>query len=252
MVVWVLVVGLGCVSGLLVRSNQRLERELVASRSALDRTQSAAANPPSLECARRLASAPSASAPSVSASSPDEPPGADATAAEPEPAPLESLGSDIARMNLAGTFGRGDEETPEQYRARVVPIVRAALSGPREQLVSRLHSLEQDAGVTDEQHTQLEGVMRDAYQETLAFADEAIQSGQLSPYQQGWTGILSFGGGLGAIAESAQERIDEVLTPEQRETFASDGFDWAQYLGVQTPWEDLEQVPSPPPQEVAK
>ena len=48
---------------------------------------------------------------------------------------------------------------------------------------------------------------------------------------------------MGAVLEDTQQKINKVLTPEQQRSMTEAGFDWAEYLGVNAPWETL----SPPP-----
>ncbi len=145
---------------------------------------------------------------------------------------------------IQALLARGEDESADAYRARVVPLVRAALGKRRADLDSHLTALEQEAAVTSEQRAQLETVFRDVYQEAIQFGNTAVQGGQLTPDRHSWSAVLSAAGGVGAILDSGQERIDEILEPAQKEVFTSDGFDWSAYLGVHAPWEELDPPPT--------
>lgn len=143
-------------------------------------------------------------------------------------------------------LGRDAGETEDEYRARIVPLIQAGLTGPREQLDKLRRELEGKAGVTDEQRARLEAVVADVSAEALEVTNAAIQGGDLTPYERNWAGVLSFAGGMGAVLDSAQGQIGSILRPEQLEVFQSSGFEWGEYLGLQVPWEQLRPPPPAP------
>jgi hypothetical protein len=149
---------------------------------------------------------------------------------------------------IRALLGRDDGETVDDYRARMVPLIQGGLARPRQELEATRRELEELAGVSDEQRAQLKEAFDDASQEALDLTNQAIQSGDLSPYRRNWSGILSFGGGVGAVLSSVEGRIGRILTPAQLEVFSSHGFEWGEYLGVNVPWEDLDPPPPPPGQ----
>jgi hypothetical protein len=57
--------------------------------------------------------------------------------------------------------------------------------------------------------------------------------------------LLEYAGGLGTMLGEAQGQIGQVLSPDQVKTMSESGFEWAEYLGFEAPWEQLK--PPPPP-----
>ena len=149
------------------------------------------------------------------------------------------------RAEIAAFLGRSDGETPDEYRARIVPLIKAGLAKPRADVEDQRRALEAKAGVTPEQHAKLDAAFQDTYSDLLKYANGAIADGELTPYKTNVAGMLQFAGGLGAILDGTETRIGGILTPDQQRAFDDSGFEWAEYLGVQAPWEQLE--PPPPP-----
>jgi hypothetical protein len=127
-----------------------------------------------------------------------------------------------------------------------VPFIKSGLEKPRQRLEDERRRLEDMAGVSDEQREQLDKVFDDAYAEAMDLTNQAIENGDLTPYERNWGGVLTFSGGLGAILNGVQGQIGGVLTPEQADIFRGEGFEWGEYLGVRVPWEDLNPPPPPP------
>jgi hypothetical protein len=146
---------------------------------------------------------------------------------------------------LRAMLGREPGESVDDYRARVIPMITAALTGPRLRMEQARRDAEKAAGVTDEQRAQLDRVFDDVISETLALTNQAIASGDLTPYERNLAGMLSWGGGLGAILGSTQSRIGGILSAEQQEALSDQGFEWGEYLGTRVPWEELEPPPAP-------
>jgi hypothetical protein len=166
----------------------------------------------------------------------------------PEPA-RESRGERRRRgmEELRAMLGREAGESADDYRARVLPLVTAALTGPRMRMEEARREAEKAAGVTDQQRAQIDALFDDVIDETLALTNQAIAGGDLTPYERNISGMLSWGGGLGAILGSTQSRIGGILGPEQQQILTDQGFEWGEYLGTRVPWERLE--PPPPPGE---
>ncbi len=166
----------------------------------------------------------------------------------PEPA-RESRGERRRRRmeELRAMLGREPGESVDDYRARVLPLVTGALTGPRMRMEEARREAEKAAAVTDEQRAQIDALFDDVIHETLALTNQAIAGGDLTPYERNISGMLSWGGGLGAILGSTQSRIGGILSPQQQQILADQGFEWGEYLGVRVPWEQLE--PPPPPGE---
>lgn len=146
---------------------------------------------------------------------------------------------------LRAMLGRDADESIEEYRARVAPMIQTALAVPRTRLEESRREAERAAGVTDEQRAKIDELFADVSRETLALTNQAISSGDLTPYERNYAGVLSWAGGLGAILGSTQSRMGDILSAEQRSAMSDAGFEWAEYFGVKIPWEDLQ--PPPPP-----
>jgi hypothetical protein len=146
---------------------------------------------------------------------------------------------------LRAMLGREPGESADDYRARVVPMITAALLAPRARLEAARVEAEKAAGVTADQRAQLDKLFEDTTRETLDLTNQAITGGDLTPYERNLSGLLQWGGGLGAILGSTQTQIAGILSADQRQTLADQGFEWGEYLGVRVPWEQLQ--PPPPP-----
>jgi hypothetical protein len=164
-------------------------------------------------------------------------------------APKESRMERRARrqQELAAMLGRLDGETEEEYRARVLPLMEMALARPRENVAEMRRQAEEAAGVTEEQRKQLDEAFEGVYTDLIDYTNQAIQDGQLTPYERNVSGILGYAGGLGAILDGANQQVGKILTPEQVKAMYGSGFEWAEYLGVSAPWEQLRPPPPPSP-----
>jgi len=146
---------------------------------------------------------------------------------------------------IRAMLGRMEDETAEEYRDRVAPFITAGLARPRSMVDEARRDAEEAAGVTSEQSVELDEIFDDAYAEALELTNQAVASGELTPYDRNVSGVLQFAGGIGAVFGTAESRYDEVLSPEQRSAMAGAGFDLGDYLGATAPWEQLD--PPPPP-----
>lgn len=147
---------------------------------------------------------------------------------------------------ITSYLGRRPGETDQQYRDRLVPLMELALARPRDEVARARREAEEAADVTDEQRTQLDGVIADAQAELLEVTNRAIQAGELTPYERNWSGLLEYTGSLGIVLGASEQRIGEILSPEQRRAMYDSGFEWGELIGVTAPWESLEPPPLPP------
>jgi len=143
-------------------------------------------------------------------------------------------------------LGRAPGETAEDYIARMKPIVEFGLKVPRQRLADARAEAERLAEVSDEQRAKLDEVFEDVYSEALELTNQAIDSGELSPYERNWSGAAQLVGGLGAVLDGAEQRIGGVLNPDQIRRIRDSGFEWGEYLGANAPWENLNPPPPPP------
>jgi hypothetical protein len=150
------------------------------------------------------------------------------------------------QQEIAAMLGRLDGESDADYKARVAPFVGAVLEMPRTNLAAARRDAEQAAGVTDDQHAQLDAAFADVYDELIAYTNSAVAAGDLTPYERNVSGLLGYAGGLGAILNGAEGRIRGILSPAQLDAIYGSGFEWAEYLGIQAPWERLNPPPAPP------
>jgi hypothetical protein len=119
--------------------------------------------------------------------------------------------------------------------------------GPRRDQVADLRKeIEAKAGVTDEQRQKLDAAFEEVYDDVISYTNAAIADGQLTPYERNVAGMLEYAGGLGGILNGAQTTIGTILTPEQQQIIYGSGFEWAEYLGLTAPWEQLTPPPPPP------
>ncbi len=150
------------------------------------------------------------------------------------------------QAEIAGFLGRDPGESEEDYRARVAPLVEAALSRPRENIAEMRKEVEALAGVTPEQSAQLDAAFGEVYDELLTYTNAAVTDGQLDPYERNVAGLLEYAGGLGQILQGAEGKVGGILSPEQQRAIYDSGFEWGEYLGVSAPWEKLSPPPPPP------
>lgn len=146
---------------------------------------------------------------------------------------------------FAEKFGRLDGETEEEYKARVMPLIKLGLAFPRERAAEARKIAEEKAKVTPEQSAKLDKAFEKVYEDVLDYTNKAIQDGQLSPYERNVAGWLDFAGGLGGILNDAQGQVGKILDPSQMKAMYDAGFEWGEYLGAFAPWENLR--PPPPP-----
>jgi hypothetical protein len=147
---------------------------------------------------------------------------------------------------FAAMFGRLDGESEDDYRARILPMLKAGLAVPRMRVEEQRKIAEEKAHVTPEQSARLDKAFNNVYSDVLDFANKAVADGQLSPYERNVSGWLEFAGGLGGILNEANGQIGKILEPSQVRTMADAGFEWGEYLGVQAPWEQLRPPPPRP------
>ena len=146
---------------------------------------------------------------------------------------------------FAAMFGRGDGETPAQYRARIVPLIKAGLAVPRSRAEEMRKEAEAKAHVTPEQSKALDAAFDKTYGDVVDYANKAIADGTLSPYERNVAGWLEVAGGLGTMLADTNQTIGKILAPEQVKAMSTAGFEWGEYLGAMAPWENLD---APPPQ----
>ena len=79
-------------------------------------------------------------------------------------------------------FGRADGETEDDYRARIVPLIKTGLALPRARVEDMRKEAEAKAHVTPEQSQKLDHAFDKIYGDVLDYTNKAITDGQLSPY----------------------------------------------------------------------
>jgi hypothetical protein len=151
------------------------------------------------------------------------------------------------QAEFAAMFGRGDGETADEYRARVVPLIKTGLALPRARVEEMRKQAEADAHITPEQSKQLDAAFDKVYDNVLDYTNKAIADGALSPYERNVSSWLEYAGGLGTMLGEANGQIAQVLSPDQVKTLTDSGFEWGEYLGLEAPWEKLTPPPPPPP-----
>jgi hypothetical protein len=153
-----------------------------------------------------------------------------------------------ARMSelIQAMFGRGPDETEDEYRARIAPMIEMYLDKPRGYATKRREQAEARAGVTKEQSAQIDAEVAKIYDDVISYTNQAVTDGQVSPYSRNVAGLLQYAGGLGSILTDAEGRFGKILTPQQLKTMYEMGFEWGEYLGLNAPWEKLNPPPPPP------
>jgi hypothetical protein len=151
------------------------------------------------------------------------------------------------QAEVVAQFGRLDGETEEEYRNRVVPLIKAGLFVPRQRVDEMRRQVEAQAGVTPEQSKKLDKAFEKVYADALDYTNKAITDGVLSPYERNVSGWLEYAGGLGGILTDANGQIGQILTPDQIRSINASGFEWGEYLGASAPWEQLDPPPPPKP-----
>ena len=137
-------------------------------------------------------------------------------------------------MEFGERFGRLEGETEEEYRARIVPLIKAGLAVPRERAIENRKLAEEKAKVSAAQSAQLDKAFE---------KNKAITDGQLSPYERNVAGWLDYAGGLGGVLSEAQGQIGKILDAGQMKTMYDSGFEWGEYLGLLAPWEKIQPPP---------
>ncbi len=150
------------------------------------------------------------------------------------------------QQEIAALLGRADGETDDDYRARIVPLIKGGLAIPRSRVEEMRREAEAKAHVTPEQSQKLDRAFDKVYAGVVDYTNKAIAEGSLSPYETNVAGMLEYAGGLGAMLQDAQGQIGQVLSPEQVRAMTDSGFQWGEYLGVEAPWEQLQPPPPPP------
>lgn len=147
---------------------------------------------------------------------------------------------------IAAMFGRLENETDAEYQERVGAMIEVLLSKTRANVKDMRMNAEAIAGVTPEQSAQLDAAFTDLYDDVLDYANSAVASGQVSPYERNVAGLLEFAGGLGGLLAEAEGAAAKVLRPEQQRALEAAGFEWGEYLGAVVPWERINPPPPPP------
>ena len=140
-------------------------------------------------------------------------------------------------------FGRLDGETEEEYRNRIVPMIKAGLLIPRQRVDEMRRQAEEKAGVTAEQSKKLDQAFDKVYADAIDYTNKAVEDGMLSPYERNVSGWLEYAGGLGGILNDANGQIGKILSAQQLKAMSSSGFEWGEYLGLNAPWESLKPPP---------
>jgi hypothetical protein len=148
------------------------------------------------------------------------------------------------QQEFAAMFGRLDGETEEEYRARIVPLIKGGLLIPRQRVDEMRKQVEAKAGITPEQSAKLDKAFDKIYADAIDYTNKAVADGLLSPYERNVSGWLEYAGGLGGILNDANTQIGQVLTPDQVRTVNASGFEWGEYLGLNAPWENLNLPPA--------
>jgi hypothetical protein len=149
------------------------------------------------------------------------------------------------QSEFAAMFGRGSGETADEYRARMVPLIKTGLAIPRAHVDELRKEAEAAAHVTAEQSKKLDAAFAKAYDSVLDYANKEIADGVLSPYERNVSGMLEFAGGLGTMLGEVNGQIGSILSPDQVKALGDSGFEWGEYLAVQAPWEKLDAPPPP-------
>jgi hypothetical protein len=149
------------------------------------------------------------------------------------------------QQEFAAMFGRLEDETEEEYKNRIVPLIKAGLLLPRQRVDEMRKQAEEKAGVTAEQSKKLDQAFEKVYADALDYTNKAVADGLLSPYERNVSGWLEYAGGLGGLLNEANGQIGRILSASQMRAMSQSGFEWGEYLGLNAPWELLRP---PPPQ----
>jgi hypothetical protein len=149
------------------------------------------------------------------------------------------------QQEMSAMLGRGDGETEDEYRARMLPMLKAALAIPRGRVEEMRKIAEEKAKVSDIQSKQLDQAFQKVYGDVIDYTNKAIADGTLSPYERNIANWLEYGGGLGTMLQDANGQVGKILSSDQIKIMYDSGFEWGEYLGLEAPWEKLN--PPPPP-----
>jgi hypothetical protein len=149
------------------------------------------------------------------------------------------------QKRMRDLLGRHPGETDEQWRARVVPLMKLALGRPRGRVEDKRREFEAAAALAPEQQAELDQALEDARAELVGLASQSVAAGDLTPYRRNTVGVLNFVGGVAGIADGFDARVRQILGPDQQRVLEDIGFDLVEYLGFTTPWETV--TPPPPP-----
>jgi hypothetical protein len=227
-------------AGWMFLENRGLEDDLASSRKDVSVA----------EDKLRVAADPWSAAGAEARSAAIKPPGVATVAGGPEldRPKKESVLERRIRMTemMTAMFGRGADETEQEYRDRVGPMISGALEKNRGYAKNRRRSAEAAAGVSPEQSAAIDAEINKTYSDVIDYANTAIADGQVSPYSRNVSGLLQFAGGLGTILNDAESRFGKILSPAQIKAMYDHGFEWGEYLGFNAPWETLNPPPPPP------
>src|SRR5687768_267522 len=125
------------------------------------------------------------------------------------------------QQEFAAMFGRLDGETEEEYRNRIVPMIKAGLLIPRQRVEDMRKQAEEKAGVTPEQSKKLDQAFEKVYADAIDYTNKAVADGMLSPYERNVSGWLEYAGGLGGLLNEANGSIGQILSSQQMRTMSS-------------------------------
>jgi hypothetical protein len=147
------------------------------------------------------------------------------------------------QQELAAMFGRQAGETEDEYRARIVPLIKTGLALPRARVEDMRKQAEAAAHITPDQSKKLDATFDKVYDNVLDYTNKAVADGVLSPYERNVSGWLEYAGGLGTMLGEVNGQIGQVLSPDQMKAMSDSGFEWGEYLGLEAPWEQLHPPP---------
>ena len=143
------------------------------------------------------------------------------------------------QAEFAAMFGRNPGETEDEYKARVVPLIKTGLALPRARVEEMRKQAEAAAHITPDQSKKLDATFDKVYDNVLDYTNKAVTDGVLSPYERNVSGWLEYAGGLGTMLGEVNGQIGQVLSPDQMKAMTDSGFEWGEYLGLEAPWEQL-------------